>query len=359
MAIQYDVVQNKLTNPATYACRTSAVATLTTEDVANLINGKNPTIPVGTASAVLNLLREVAVEQLAAGNWLKLDRFISMAPSLKAALVQPTDPLPPDALYINFKTSAPMLTDVATLATYQRTGYPTKSPSIVSMGDSISGMINMIQTDMPIYLRGDNLRFDPTDTNQGVWIENVELSGEKMGSFSQLDPKTVIGTFDEDMPAEGTGFANEFSVTLKTKFTTNGGIRTGTYGSYVRGMIVPAEATPDILHMVISDASVFYAEVTSIVGGAALPAQLVIEVDSISDLMTAKLGSIPAYGSTAVFGDKVTISADGAYTIPGWSGGTTTEFNITVTGWNTLKTNVKNRYSRYLAEPMTLTAFAP
>ena len=245
MPIQYRIIPNYLTNPPSYLPRPIAQSSLDYDAVAELIHLLNTTIPVDTAKAAIEALREVVVSQLAAGNTINLAGFMSFVVSLPARLALPTDDLPPDPVDVKAKPSVLLKREVVQRAEYERLPYTEKSPDIIAAYDTNTNLTDWIRPDYGFRLDGSNIGFDAADPAQGVFLTDADGHIVQQEKISLNEPSKIIIT--PDFGGEPAASPNvEKTIAVRSRYTKNGQLRTGGYAGHLRSTNVVTTEQPKL-----------------------------------------------------------------------------------------------------------------
>jgi len=159
MPVSYYVRENKITVPPSYYCQTSAEETLGNDEIAELIHILNPSITAAQVKTVLRNFQRVVTEQVADGRFVKLKNFVSFMPRLQVRLDLPTDDIPPDAVKVAAKIPRQLNRAVQNIATYERLGYPSKAPEVITGYETKTEYPRFIREGYPFRLSGKKHRF--------------------------------------------------------------------------------------------------------------------------------------------------------------------------------------------------------
>jgi hypothetical protein len=352
MPIGYYVTENKLTSPVSYFCRTQASEILDFEDVAALINAKDPVVSEAVALIVLNDLRAVVKEQLLAGKTIKLKNFCSFVTGLPAVLASPTDPLPPNALIVNGKVSFTFRDELRVEAEFVREGYTSKEPSIIQVIDAQRNVANTMEEQFPTEIHGDNLKFSLTDEQQGIFTDNGVNGERRVLIYPSIGKKTVSFINNVVNEVQGTGYRNEYTLTAKTKYTESGSLRITAYSKPIRQRILTDTTIRKQLYSRLDDTNVWFGTLNSCTVSSSDPAygNLVVRRDT-KGVITARMQNYPKYGGTILTGDPITISGNGLVSIP--AVGEIVAYAITIANFDQIEA-LMNKYSGELVEPLMI-----
>lgn len=234
MSINYGVRQNALTTPPSNTCVVEPKDIFGYDEISAAINGKNPTLPVATIATVIQALKDEIIVQLLAGNTVKFENFVSFVTTLPGKLALPTDPADKNKLQIIAKIAPLYKEELRMAAELVRTGYPVKGPQIVAAFDTNLDMQNFIETGRPFKIIGANFAFDPSDTEQGVFTTTTAGVTTRQTNIAQNLPSGIIIIPAANVITDGGKV--DVTVTVKTRYTQNGLIKTGTLVNRVRGL---------------------------------------------------------------------------------------------------------------------------
>lgn len=340
MPVKFKVVPIKLTVPPAYTCTYVASDVLDNAAVADLVNLSNPTIPAATARTVLEALRDIAVEQLADGYTVKLDRFISLVPSIPVRLALPTDPVVGSDVVPNAKILKPFKDDVQVISTVSRLGYFTKVPSIISTYETNTEEQQYARDGYGLAMEGNNLGFDVSQADEGIFMYSPAGNWIKQTNITLNDPSRLTCVFIED----ATDAINEVEYTLevRTRYTPGGELRIGSFGKPVRKLNVVTGISPNVLTTNTNNTT---CDIVSYIGTGGL-AKFIARQDPISDKYFVSVGWL---GGTQ--GAEVEVTAGGGQTLYGLDVGIS--FNIN--SWAEFTANVA-AYDRYMFDYCILDA---
>jgi len=234
MPVAYYVRENKLTVPPSYYCQTTAEDTLGYDEISERIHLLNPSLTAAQVKTVLLNLRQVVTEQVADGKFVKLENFVSFMPRLPVRLDLPTDDIPPDAVKVAAKIPRQFNRAVQDIATYQRLGYPAKTPQIVTGYETNTEYLRYIRHDYPFRLSGKFLGFDGADEDVGIFLVDADDNEIEQDKIALNDPSNVIITADFGEPPAASPNV-EKTIYCRNRYTPHGTLREGSY-EYVRSM---------------------------------------------------------------------------------------------------------------------------
>lgn len=338
MPITYKLAPNALTSPPSFGARPAPQRVLGFKDISRQVNLHNPTIPEVTAESVLRAFADETITQLASGNSINLEGFVSLAVSLPVRLDAPTDPLPPDSLDVKMKSSKPLKDQIRQSATYSRIPYIEKTPVIISAADSNTNTAQYIREGYGFAINGSNIGFDASDDDQGVWLLSPAGNYIKQTNVSLNNPSNSIVTIILDTvegPAEESSVEN--TLIVRSKYTDNGQLRIGEFSKKVRSIVI-IRLTANKTFFVVGDASIGPVSTESYFGpevDGSLVA--IIRPDGVLTLSTGLFGGDQ--------GQAIEVSGTGVVALDGLG----SEFEVNVLDYDTLYANVLS-YGRYMQE---------
>lgn len=331
--IDYLVIGNALTTPPSNTCRIAPKQVLGYDKIAELINTHNPTIPAATAKSVIEALREEVLTQLLEGNTVLLENFVSFVSTLPQRLVLPTDPINTDSARIAAKVATPYIDRLRLNAQYNRTGYPVKAPAIIAGWDTNTDTANWITNGSPFKITGQNLGFDKAVEDVGVFIIPATGTEQKQANIASMGPSGII--FVPDFTLVQSYFP-DVTIVIKTRYTENGQIRTGSYSNKVRATV--------------ESGGLFS------LNGSARPVTTLTSSNAIDETLYRFALSIRpsgevtlALGTMSLMGADVVIPANGVYELSVGSSEDTVTFSATVADYDLLYANAL-ACGRYICE---------
>ena len=297
MPVQYNVDSNLLTDPPSHYPRVAPIATLDLDDISSLINLHNPNVPTGTAKMCIGLFIEEVKNQLAEGNWVKLDNFCSFSSSIvNGSLENPGDTLPGTAkVELRFKPSAPFKLGVQELATFERLGYTNKTPQLVGISDVTLGVNKLMTNGLPLNIAGSNIGFNAAASDEGIFMLTDGGTETKISVVARNKPSNVIVVPVVSASADGETATIIYS---RSRYTTNGQLKQGAF-QYVR--------IPNTVASAALGAEIFKPYGSAAVLTCTMPA------GPFDCLMTAKItpqGDMVVYGQEIVAGVLQDADAD-------------------------------------------------
>jgi nucleoid DNA-binding protein len=346
MPIEYAVTSNALTTPPSFGARPAPKQILDYDAVGRAIQIHNPTITSSMAVTVLKALREEVIYQLAEGNTINLEGFCSFVVSMKVRLDAPTDPLPSQPIDIKAKPSAPFKTAIRQAASYFRLPAVTKAPNIISAVDTNTQIEGYVRNGFGAQVNGSNVGFNPLAADEGVFLLSSAGNSTRQINLSLNNPSQLIYTPLLDVAAGPAGANSvEQILTVNSRYTTSGQLRSGTAGKPLRTTNVVEDGAISLF--VVGAAASGPATVTSYLG-AQVDARIIAQIKS-DGVLALQIGTL-----AGVFGQSLDVLANGAYVLTGLAA----DVEVTVSDLVTLTASVLS-YQRYMQEVINISPLTP
>jgi hypothetical protein len=350
-AMQVRLEENHLTTPHSYSIRFVPRGSAGIDDLAADIALRHPNFSKADILTILRAEDEAIMARLLDGEQVTKEGSFSWFPSFTGRLDDPDDALPPleDCLHISVRISPPYLAAFRQAAEVERLPMEKKAPLISSARDSLLELKNVLNPDGALQLMGDDLFFDRSVSGAGQCI----LAGTAGGSIVQtrllkVEPSEIM--LMPEIPAQAQPWNNEYTVSVSTRYTEHGSLRTSTYDRMLRSPLTLTNMghpnPPEVGILSSKEAS----PLVSVTGGSVtadetLRIQAVIDVRQ--DVLLLSLLDMSEGGQT---GATVTVTAEGDFTLPGFSGSAVSSLNVRVNDYAALKTMIRNNYSSRLVD---------
>ena len=350
MSIPYKVEENLLTTPISNSVRFIPRGSAGREDIAGDIALRHPNFSKKDILTLLDTEDEVIALRLLDGQQVTKERCCTWYPSFTARLDNPDDPLPPleQCLQLNVRVSAPFLEEFRRNAQVERLPASEKLPVITAAEDTVLGLRDVLRSDGMLRLTGGNLAFDRSDPALHCLIE-----GTRNGSAVQ----TRVGTINNseivlmpDVPEQNNPWNNEYRISVTTRYTEHGTLRTGIYKRRLRSPLTVSDFG-ESTGILTGRANSPYVSLTD--GTLSEPTSLRIQV--IQNLSQERLlFSLLDMQFEGAEGDQVAVSANGEYILPGFSGSAVTSLTVRVENYADLWDMVRSDYRGRLADVLHL-----
>ncbi|WP_420208845.1 hypothetical protein [Candidatus Electronema sp. JC] len=342
--IQCRVEQNPLTTPESYKLRFIPRSTGGYDDVAARLAVKNPVWTAELIKAILQGSLEEIKEMLIEGMQVTLENACTFRPALHANLSAPDEPLPPidELLDINISASRPYVKDVRQEARIEVLPPEEKVPVIISAADTSLELNDVVNSAGVLRLSGSNLAFDKNKPDCGCFIEGTAGGRTVQTQLASVSDTEIL--LVPHLPAQAHPWNNEFIVSINTKYTENGTLRTGTYGRRLRSPLVLSgfgANNPQDIGILTGDAAAPYVKATAAQMSASERLRIQAVLDSRSGQLMLSLLAMSEHGAA---GNAVTVAANGNYTLPGFSGSAVSSLSVKVENYTELVALLRSGY---------------
>lgn len=336
--------QNPLTTPASYKLRFVHQGIGGYDEVAARVALKNPTWPADMIKSILMAGNEEVGEMLAEGMQVTLENAFTFRPSLHARLDAPDDPLPPidELLDVTVSVSQPFVKTLRQSTRIEIVPPEEKMPVIISAADTSLELNDVVNSAGVLRLSGSNLSFDKNKPDCGCIIEGTAGGRTVQTQLASVSDTEIL--LVPHLPAQAHPWNNEFIVSINTKYTENGTLRTGTYGRRLRS---PLNLTnfghpnPQDVGILTGSAAAPYVKATAAQMTASERLRIQAVLDSRSGQLLLSLLSMSEHGAA---GSAVTVAANGNYTLPGFSGSAVTSLTVKMENYTELVALLRSSY---------------
>ena len=345
---QYRVEPNPLTKPASYKLRFLPKQTAGYDELAAAV-AEDCGLSVEQAKACLQSAVKNIREMLCDGMQVTLEEAFTFALSFHARLNSPDEPLQSNdsVLRVSVSATRPMLQYVQQNVTLVRVATEEKAPCILSAADTTLALNNVLNPDGVLLLTGSNLAFDPKKPDCGCVLKGTRNGKREQSQFAHISDSKVL--LVPHIPNQADPWNNEYTVTVSTRYTEHGSLRTGIYGRKLRTpLTVDLAAAGDAgVGILTGSADAPYVRVMDRTASAA--ERLRIQVDSSiqEDLLSFRLIDMQDGGAV---GSIVPVTANGDYTLPGFAGSAVSSLQIRVDDYAALRAMVRYDYDSRLVD---------
>jgi len=354
-SIQCRIELNPLTTPASYKLRFVHQGIGGYDDVAARMALKNPNWPADMIKAILMDGHAEIGEMLAEGMQVTLENAFTFRPSLHARLDAPDDPLPPmdELLDVTVSASQPFVKTLRQSARIERLPPEEKAPVILSAADTSLELNDVVNSSGVLRLSGSNLAFDKSMPDCGCLIEGTRSGSIKQAQFASVSDTEIL--LVPHIPPQNDPWNNEFTVSVSTRYTENGSLRTSMYGRRLRSPLVLSgfgAHNPQEVGMLTGDAAAPYVKATS----AEMNANERLRIQAVLDARSGQLMlSLLAMSEHGAAGDAVTVPGNNTYTLPGFSGSAVSSLSVKVENYAGLVALLRSGYHGRMVDILDIT----
>ena len=347
--VQYRVEPNPLTKPASYRLRFMPKQTAGYDELAAAV-GKDTGMTAEQAKAFLQSTVKNIKEMLCNGIQVTLEEALTFALSFGGKLNSPADPLPPidELVRVSVSATRPFVQYVQQNVSLERVSTEEKAPSILSTADTTLELNNVLNPDGVLRLTGSNLAFDKSKPDCGCVIAGTQSGSEKQSQFAGISDGEVL--LVPHIPAQAHPWNNEYTVTITTRYTEHGSLRTGTYGRKLRApLTVPGIGglNPPETGILTGSAALAYVGINAGTLTARERLRIQVEYNVQDDLLAFRLIDMRDGGAE---GPMVPMTANGEFILLGFAGSAVSDLELTINNYAALKTMVRYDYDGRLVD---------
>ena len=346
--VQYRVEPNPLTKPVSYKLRFMPKQTAGYDELAAAV-GKDTGMTAEQAKAFLQSTVKNIREMLCNGIQVTLEEALTFCPSLSGRLNSPDDPLPPidELVRISVSATRPFVQYVQQNVSLERVSTEEKAPTILSTADTTLELNNVLNPDGVLRLTGSNLLFDKSKPDCGCVIAGTQSGSTTQSQFAGISDGEIL--LVPHIPAQAHPWNNEYTVSITTRYTEHGSLRTGIYGRKLRTPLTVdlAAAGASGAGILTGSEDAAHVRVTSYTASAT--ERLRIQVDSSlqENMLAFRLIALQDGGAV---GAMVPVVENGEFTLPGFAGSAVSDMIIAVDNYAALRTMIRNDYDGRLVD---------
>jgi hypothetical protein len=350
MSIQYKVEENLLTTPPSYSIRFVSRGSAGREDIAADIALRHPNFSKADILTILNAEDEAIMGRLLNGEQVTKEGCCSWFPSFTGKLDNPDDPLPPldQCLHLNVRVSPPFVEDFSKDAQVERLASTEKLPVINAAEDTVLGLRDVLRADGMLRITGSNLAFDRQDSSQHCLIEGTRSGSAVQSRIGAVSNTEIV--LMPDVPSQPEPWNNEYQLSVTVRYTEHGSLRTGIYKRRLRSPLTLTKMghpNPPEVGILTGKETSPHVSVTggSVAANETLRIQAVF--DTRADALLFSLLDMQENGKT---GAAVSVTANGAVSVPGFSGSAVTNLSVRVNTYAALKEMIRSSYGGRIAD---------
>ena len=348
--LQWRPEKNALTTPLSYWIRFIPRNSAGIEDLAADIAAKHPNFNQADILTILRAEDQAIQARLLNGEQVTKEGCCSWSPSFSGRLDSPDAPLPSldQSLKVNVRVSPPFVETIRQNARTERLPMSKKRPLIATARATLLNLNDVLNQEGVLQLTGDNLFFDPTVPEAGCLIQGTRNGKIEQSRFVQIEPGEIL--FMPEIPAQPNPWNNEYTISVSTRYSEHGTLRTGTYGRMLRTPLI-VTGFGEETGMLTGKANSPYVVLTG--GTVSSPASLRIRVvqDLRADSLVFSLMDMEEEGAS---GPAVTVTGNGAQTLSGFPGSPVSALDIRVDNYSGLRDMIRNDYSGLLTDVLRL-----
>jgi hypothetical protein len=345
-AIEWRVESNALTNPPSSWARVMPKDTFDYARLAERIALKNPVCSVEQAESVLRTRDAEILAILLEGSQVCLENAFTYHLSLKGRLAAPDDPLPPDSvLNLQVYAARPLVEELRRKAKLKRLPPEQKIPVLTGAEDTVLHLHDVLNSDGVLQLTGTQLLFDPKIGNGECVIAGTREGRIVQTRFALLSNSLILVV--PEIPSQTQPWNNEYRLSVSTRYTAHGSLRTGVYQRLLR--------TPLAIQLGASNGILSGAETSAplvqVTGGHLNTEGARVRVQAAIDAQSGELRlTLLDMNEGGATSDAVRVNGNTTYTLSGYPGSDLTSLEVTVLDYAALLRKIRDEYQGRLVE---------
>jgi hypothetical protein len=352
--IQWRPEVNALTTPQSWRPRFIARNVLGKADMAARMAKELPNYSAEEFRAFIDLHNQLIAESLISGEQVTEENDFTYSLSFTGRLDSADDPLPPldECLHVRVHASQSLVDAVRQAARTERLPQEKKLPLISSAEDTVLGLRDVLNPQGLLRLTGADLQFDSSRADEGCVIEGAAGGAVTQTRFGKIEDSEIIVM--PELPAQPHPWNNEYTVSVSARYSLNGTLRTGVYERMLRAPLTVSgmwEATPPLTGILTGRESSAHVNVTGGSVAAAETLRIQAVYNAQADALVFSLLDMSEGGKT---GAAVSVTENGAATLPGFSGSAVTSLNLWVNNYAALKEMVRSGYGGRVADVLKI-----
>lgn len=343
---------NALTMPPSYSLRHIPRDTVGYAGIAERMARNNPGLTKTQAEVNLRQAFQAILEELIEGNRITLEDAISITLAFTTRLENPDEQLPPleECLQVRLFPSRPFVDEVRKKVHIERLPMNEKLPQINTAEDTVLKLDDVLYAGSALRLKGTDLFFDD-ELYGGECVIAGTRSGHRVQSkfVSVTDSEVVVLPSIPNQPEQ---WQNEYTVSIATRYTEHGTLRTGIYRRKLRTPLVIEGLSHEIGPGILSGAGTApFARIADgdASGSAMLRIQAALDIgDGHIELTLLDMKE----GGKA--GLPVRVTDNTVYTVSGWEGAVVTSLNVALDDVAGLAAFIRNSYVGRLVDVLDI-----
>jgi hypothetical protein len=354
MTVRWRPEFNALTTPNSYFIRHIPRDTFGYAELAKELSEENPLWPEDQIHAILLAANEKIKQLLIRGIKVTLENAFTYTLSFTGRLNAPDDPLPDGAqnLQVRCSASPPFVEDVRNNVHFERLAAVSKQPVVAAAEDTVLDLPDVVWEDGLLRLMGNNLSFDPKQADNLCIIEGTRSGSAVQRRFGTISNSSVM--LVPTLPAQTHPWNNEYLLSISTKYSENGTVRTGITHRRLRAPItIPNIAHSESLNVGILTGNANEPYVTLL--SCDLSQDEDIRIQVITDALTGRLRfNLLDMQDGGRAGDVLIADGNGQLTLQGFSNSAVSGVSIVINRYAQLVRLIREQYTGRLVDILFL-----
>ena len=339
--VQWRPAVNALTVPPSYKILFVPRNSIGYPELAAELAAEGTTLTAETIEAVLRAERRAIKRHLINGNQITLEDDINYRLSFRGKLAAPDDPLPDrdDLIQVSIYASAALMRDIRHEIELERRAAIQKQPLIGAAEDTRTKLNDVLNPNGVLKLTGTNLFFNEHDADCNCVIAGTRSGQTVQNQFALISNSEVL--IVPDIPLQETQWNNEYTVSITTKYTQHGLLRTGTYERKLRSPLLIDGFSEGGLGILTGSAAAPYVRAS----GGSVSGDETLRIQAILDIHAGQLRfNLLDMTEGGKAGPVVTVTVNGVYTLQGFADSAVSSIEISVDNYAELVTMARNVY---------------
>ncbi len=352
--IQWRPEVNAMTTPQSWRILTMPRKSAGIEDIADDIALRHPNFSKADILTILRAEDKAVQTRLLNGEQVTKEGSWTWFVSFSGRLDHPNDPLPPidQCLNVSVRISPPFTRTIRQSARTERLPVREKKPVISTARDTVLDLDNVLNPDGLLQLKGRNLVFDPKQPDSQCLIKGTESGSAIQSSFGMIENSSIM--LRPDIPAQSQPWNNEYTISVSTRYSEYGTLRTGTCQQMLRSPLMLSglnQPDPSEQGILTGKAASPY---ISVIGGSVTADEMLriqVILDHRKKVLLFSLLDMKEKGRT---GTVVPVRENGEYTLQGFADSAVSSLSIRVDDYAALQEMVWNTYSGQLVDVLDI-----
>lgn len=346
---------NALTRPRSYRARVMPKETVDYAGMARILSEKNPLWSADLVESILRARDEEVMNQLLQGNQVSFENAFTYHLSLAVRLDAVDDPLPADRSFVKVGAYAARQFEerIRQQVEFERLPPREKAPVLAAAEDTVLQLGDVLNPTGLLRLTGTDMAFDPHKEGEECVIAGTRSGSTVQSRFGRISNTEVLVM--PDVPAQDDPWNNEYRISIITRYTARGTLRTGSCGRPLRTPLsVPGlgQQPPPETGILTGSAAAPY---VSVIGGS-LSGDTQVRIEVVQDLQQQELlFRLLDMEEGGAAGPQLALTQNGACTLSGFTGSLLTALEIRVDNYTDLWEMVLNDYGGRLVDILDLT----
>jgi hypothetical protein len=341
--IQWRPEVNAMTTPQSYWIRFVPRNVAGKADMAARMAKALPNYTEEEFRTFIDLHNQLIAESLLNGEQVTEENAFTYSLSFTGKLNSPDDPLPPleECLHVRVNASQTLTAALRKDGKTERLPEEKKLPLISTAADTLLELKDVLNPQGLLQLTGTDLFFDRKQ-GSGCVIEGTAGGNITQTRFGKIEDSEIIVM--PDIPAQPHPWNNEHTVSVSTRYSEHGSLRTGTYARMLRSPLTVSKMghpNPPETGILTGKESSPHVSVT----GGSVSADETLRIQAVFDARTdALLFSLLDMKEGGAVGAAVSVIANGGFIVPGFAGSAVTNLTVRVNNYAGLKEMLRNDY---------------